>query len=127
MQVRKLLVALYKAGKMSAEELNVEPGIIVCQDIISSKRQIDTVDLPSFLEGVTKVTETMFSSPELEAEMSQVNRKQKRETQKSTFDKLQALASVKIIELDQFMQVECDIHYKEFVEKVKGVELSRFL
>ena len=33
----------------------------------------------------------------------------------------------KILELDEFVQVECDIHYEEFVEQVKGVELSRLL
>ena len=56
-----------------------------------------------------------------------MNRTQKRETQKSTFDKLQALASTKILEQDDFLQVECDDHYEEFKEKVKGMELSHLL
>ena len=55
--------------------------------------------------------------------MTQVNWKQKRETQKWIFDKLQHLASAKILVLDEFLQVQCDIHYEEFVEKFKGVEL----
>ena len=91
---------------MSAEELKRESGLIVCQDIISAKRQIDTVDHASFLEGVTNVSEKLFSSPDVEAEMTQANQKQKRETQKSTSDKLQYLTSAKILELDEFVQVE---------------------
>ena len=73
---------------MSADGLKREPGLIVCQDIISAKRQIHTVDHAFFLKGVTHISEKMFSSPDVEAKMTQVNQKQKRETQKSTFDRL---------------------------------------
>ena len=76
------------SNHMSVEELRRELGLIVCQDIISAKRQIDTVDHASFLEGVTNVSEKLFSSPDVEAEMTQENRKWKRETQKLTIDKL---------------------------------------
>ena len=54
-------------GKEHVKELKREPSLIVCQDIISAKMQIDTVDHASFLEGVTNVSEKLFSSPDVEA------------------------------------------------------------
>ena len=34
-QISKFLVALYKAGNMTAEDLKVDPGLTVTQDIIN--------------------------------------------------------------------------------------------
>ena len=71
--------------------------------------------------------EKLFSSPEVEAEISAVNRKHKREGQLSTFNKLQLLASEKLLQLDEFITLEIGVRYKLFVDKVKGVELSHLL
>ena len=109
---------------MSAEELKIEPGLTITQEIVNSKRQMDTVEHKAFIEGVTSISEKLFSSPEVEAEMTQAKRKHKREAQLSTFNKLQHLASAKMLQLDKFIHVEIGVQYKEFVEKVKGVEFS---
>ena len=61
-QICKFLVAIYRADNMSAEELKVDPGLTVTQDIINSKRQITMVEHQAFIHGVTNVTEKMFSS-----------------------------------------------------------------
>ena len=127
MQIRNLLVTLFKAGKMSTEELKREPGLTVCQDIIRAKRQINTVEHKAFLEGITSLSEKLFSSPAVETEMTQANQKWKKDNQKLTFNRLQHLASTKILEQDDFLQVECDICYEEFKENVKGVKLSCLL
>ena len=66
---------------MLTEKLKIESGLIVNQDIVNSKRQIDTVKHKAFIEGVTNITEKQFSFPEIEAEISQANRKHKREAQ----------------------------------------------
>ena len=77
MHIQKLVVTLYKAGNISAEELKREPGLTVCQDIVNAKRQIDAVEHKAFLEGVINISEKLFSSPDVEAEMTQANRKWK--------------------------------------------------
>ena len=82
-------VALYKAWNITAEELKINPGLTVTQEIVNSKHK-------AFIEGVTNITVKLFSSPEVEAEMTQANRKRKREAQLSTFNKLQHLASTKM-------------------------------
>ena len=69
----------------------------------------------------------MFSSPEFKAEMAVATRKQKCETQLSTFNKLQLLASKKILQLDEFISLEIRVRYELFVDKVKGVELAWML
>ena len=43
-QISKFLVAVYKAGNMTAEELKVDQGLTVTQDIINLKCQILTVE-----------------------------------------------------------------------------------
>ena len=42
-QLCKFLVAVYKADNMSAEELKVNPGLTLTQDIINSRHQITTL------------------------------------------------------------------------------------
>ena len=86
---------------MSAEEVKREPGLTVCQDFISDKRQINTVEHKAFLEGGTNISEKLFSSPDVEAKMTQSSRKWRRDNQKSTFDRLEHLASEKILELEK--------------------------
>ena len=56
---------------MTAEELKVDPGLTVTQHVINSKCQISTVEHQAFIEGVTNITKKLFSSPEVEAEMTQ--------------------------------------------------------
>ena len=51
---------------MSVEELKVDPGLTVTQDIINSKCQITLVEHQVFIQNVM---EKMFSSPEVEAEL----------------------------------------------------------
>ena len=94
---------------MTAEGLKVDPGLTVTQDFVNLKCQIDTVVHKAFIEGVTNITEKLFSSPEVEADMTQANRKQKREAQLSTFNKLQYLALAKMLQLDEFIHVKIGI------------------
>ena len=96
----------------------------VTQDIVNSKWQIDTIKHKTFIEGFTSISEKLFSSLEVEAEMTQANRKQKHEAQLSTFNKLQHLASAKMLQLDEFLIMDCAIRYKEFMDKVNRVKFS---
>ena len=108
-QICKFLVAIYKADNMTAEELKVDPGLTVTQDIINSKRQITIVKHQAFIVGVTNVTEKLFSSHEVKAEMSAANRKCKREGQLSTLNKPQLLALEKFLQLDKFITLEIGV------------------
>ena len=45
----------------------------------------------------------MFSSPDIEAEFSTAMRKRRHETQLVMFNKLQALAADKLVQLDEFI------------------------
>ena len=96
-QIKNFLVAVYKAGNMTAEELKVDPWLTVTQEVVNMKQQIDTVEHKAFIEVVTNITEKLFCSPEVEAKMIQANRKRKREAQLSTFNKLPYLALAKML------------------------------
>ena len=67
------------------------------------------------------VTERLFLSPDLEAELSVAVRKKRHETQLAVFNKLQTLAAEKLEELDSFIGVQVYIRYEMFIERVKGV------
>ena len=69
----------------------------------------------------------MFSSPELKAELSAAVRKRKRESQLTTFNKLQLMAADKLVQLDEFINLEVGVRYELFAEKVKGIKFSRLL
>ena len=64
--------------------MKVDPGLTTTQDIINSRPQ-KLVEHLTFIQGVTGVSEKMFNFPELEAELSAAVRKQKRESQLTTF------------------------------------------
>ena len=69
----------------------------------------------------------IFSSPNIEAELSTAVRKKRHETQLVTFNKLQALAADKLMELDEFIGLNVCVRYEIFVERVKGIEFSWLL
>ena len=69
----------------------------------------------------------MFSSPDIEAELSATVRKRRHETQLITFNKLQALASNKLVQLDKFIGLQVYVRYELFLEKVKGIKFSHLL
>ena len=126
-QLSKFLVSIYKAEGMTAAELKVNPGLTITQDIINSWRQITLTQHQEFVLGVTNVTERMFSSPDIEVELSVTVRKKRHETQLVMFNKLQTLAAEKLVELDDFIGLQVCIRYELFTEKVKGFEFSRLL
>ena len=80
-----------------------------------------------FVLQVTNVTEKLFSSPDIEVELSTQVRKKRHETQLSVFNKLQTLAAEKLEELDSFIGLQVNVLYELFTERVKGVEFSRLL
>ena len=69
-QLSKFLVSSYKAEGMSDAELKVDPGLTTTQEIINSWHQITKTLHQEFGLEVTNVTERMFSSPDMEAELS---------------------------------------------------------
>ena len=81
---------------MTAAKLKVDPGLTITQDIINSWYQITLTQHQEFVLGVTNVTERMFSSPDIEAELSVAMRKRRHETQLATFNKMQTLAAEKL-------------------------------
>ena len=80
-----------------------------------------------FVLEMTQVTERLFSSPDIETELSVTVRKKRHETQLTVFNKLQTLTAEKLEELDSFIGVQVYIRYEIFTERVKGVEFSRLL
>ena len=74
---------------------------------------------------MTQVTERLFLSPDLEAELSVPVRKKRHETQLAVFNKLQTIAAEKLEELDSFVDVH--VRYEMFTQRVQGVEFSRLL
>ena len=74
-QISKFLVSSYKAEGMSDAELKVDPGLTTTQEIINSWRQITQKLHQEFVLEMTQVTERLFSSPDLEAELSVAVRK----------------------------------------------------
>ena len=97
--------------------------VCICQGIITTKGQINWMKHKAFLEGVDKFSEAMFSSPSLQAELSQRLRKRR----KTSFDRLQHQATAKVIELDNFLGFEVDIRYEDFKDKLGSIELSHLL
>ena len=79
------------------------------------------------MEGVTNVSVKMFSSTDIETELSTVVRKRRHETQLVTFNKSQALAANKLVQLDDFIGLQVYVRYELFAEKVKGIKFSHLL
>ena len=82
---------------------------------------------PEFVHQVTGVMEKIFSSPDIEVELSTQVKKRCHEVQLSVFNKLQTAAMLKLEELDEFVGLQVDVRYNEFSQRVRGVEFSRLL
>ena len=82
---------------MTAAELKINPGLTITQDIINSRCQITLVEHQTFIQGLTNISEKMFSSLDIEVEISAAVRKRKHETQLATFNKLQLIAADKLV------------------------------
>ena len=63
---------------------------------------------------MTGVTEKIFSSPDIEQELSAQVRKKRHKVQLSVFNKLQSAAMLKLKELDEFVGLQVDVRYNEF-------------
>ena len=85
-----------KAEVVTAAELKVDPGLTITQDVINSWCRIKLSQHQLFMGGVTNMSVKIFSSPNIEAELSAAVRKKRHETQLVTFNKLQALAADKL-------------------------------
>ena len=90
-QLCKFLVSMHKAEGMTAAELKVDPGLTTTQDVINSWHQITLSQHQLFVEGVTNTSVKIFSSPNIEADLSAAVGKKRHETQLTMFNKLQAL------------------------------------
>ena len=64
---------------------------------------------PEFVHQVTGVTEKLFSSPDIEVELSSQVTKRHHEVQVSVFNKLQMSAMKKVEELDEFVGLQVDV------------------
>ena len=95
--------ACYKVEGMTVEDLKVEPGISTTQEVVCCWRQIVTTLHPDFVRETTAVTEKIFSSPQLEVELSSQVRKKRHEHQLAVFNKLQTVAMTKLRKLDKFV------------------------
>ena len=74
-QLAKFLAASYRAKAHSAQELKVNPGLLVTQDVVHTWRQI-TMNLHlKFLPEMSGNSEKLFSHPEIKAELSSSARK----------------------------------------------------
>ena len=120
-------VAIYKVGAMTAEDLKVEPGISNTQEVVTCWRQIITNIHPEFVRETTAFSVSLFSSPQLELELSSQLRKKRHEHQQAVFNKLQAAAMTKLRDLDEFVGLQVDIRFYIFCERIKGSELNRLI
>ena len=110
-QLSKFLAACFRAEGLSDPELKIDPGLTTAQEIVNSWRQ-KTISLhPQFVRQVTEVTEKLFSSSDIEVELSTQVRKKCHKTQLSVFNKLQTLATQKLEELDGFVVLQVEVRY----------------
>ena len=79
-QLTKFLAASYRAHGLTTQELKVDPGLSITQEIVSSWRQITMTLHPEFVREMTGTSEKLFSSPEIEAELSVQLRKKRHDT-----------------------------------------------
>ena len=108
-QLSKFLAACYRAEGLSVPELKVDPGLSTTQEIVNCWRLITMSLHPEFVRQVTGVTEKIFSSPDIEQELSAQVRKKCHEVQLSVFNKLQSAAMLKLEELDEFVGLQVDV------------------
>ena len=95
-QLAKFLAASYRAHALTTQELKVDPGLSVTQEIVHSWRQITMTLHPEFVHEMTGNSEKHFSSPEIEAELSAPMRKKLHDTKLSVFNRLQIYAIRKL-------------------------------
>ena len=74
-QLAKFLAASYRAEALTAQELKVDPGLSVTQDVVHTWRQITMNLHPKFVREMSGNSEKLFSHPEIEAELSDPVRK----------------------------------------------------
>ena len=99
----KFLAALYRAETHSAQELKVDPGLSVTQDVVHTWRQITMNLYPKFVGEMSGNSKKLFSHPEIEAELSGPMRKKQHDKQFSAFNRLQNDAVMKMHKLDEFI------------------------
>merc|ERR1711867_11370 len=112
---------------MTVEDLKVEPSISTTQEVVCCWRQIVTTLHPDFVRVTTAVTEKIFSSPQLEIELSSQVRKKLHKHQLAVFNKLQTAAMTKLRELNDFVGLQVDVRFHKFSEKVKGTEFNHLI
>ena len=69
-QLAKFLATCFRAEGLSDQDLKVDPGLSTTQEILNCWRQITMSLHPEFVRQVTGVTEKLFSSPDIEVELS---------------------------------------------------------
>ena len=74
-QLAKFLAASYRAHALTAQELKVDPGLSVTQEVVHTWRQITMTLYPKFVREMTGNSEKLFSNPKIEAELSGPARK----------------------------------------------------
>ena len=99
----KFLAASYRADTHQAEELKVDPGLSITQDVVHTWRQITTKIYPKFVAYMSGISEKLFSHPEIEAELSGPMRKKQHDKQLGAFNRLQNDAVMKMHKLDKFI------------------------
>ena len=99
----KFLAASYRADTHQAEELKIDPGLSITQDVVNTWRQITTNVYPKFMADVSGMNEKLFSHPEVEADMFALNKKMLRAKQLAAFNKIQEQAVEKLQQLEDFI------------------------
>ena len=92
-QLAKFFAASFRAEAHTAQELNVDPGLSVTQDVVHNWRQITMNLHPKFVRETSGNSEKLFSHPEIEAELSGPARKKQHDKQLSAFNRLQMMLS----------------------------------
>ena len=69
----------------------------------------------------------IFSSPTTEAKLTAALKQKRTDTQEKMFNHVQALATAKIRELDEFLQFDVTVQVEEIKGRVGGIELAHIL
>ena len=73
------------------------------------------------------MTESIFNSLEQESEVAPATCKRKREQRREIFDKLYHATSLRIREMEEDLQVELEVRYEEFRDKMAHIDLDHCL
>ena len=90
-QLAKFLAASYRVHGLTTQELKVDPGLSIIQEIVSSWRQITMTLHPEFVREMTGTSEKIFSSLQIKTELVGPVRKKCHDTQLSVFNRLQTV------------------------------------